>query len=120
MAFGLTMMKLRKIGRLFVIKTRLEAYLVTYAIAVGSIERGAHYLQSYPGNGGWLLAAACLGVPFIAGAKLLDSVRPAPASSIISTGAAPRYARRPKISRSRPRDRRLAHGSALPSSHRID
>ena len=73
------MMKLRKIGRLFVIKTRLEAFLVTYAIAVGSVERGAHYLQQYPGNGGWLLAAACLGVPFVAGAKLLDSVRPAPA-----------------------------------------
>ena len=51
---------LRKIGRLFVIKTRLEAYLVTYAIAVGAIERGIHYLQQYPGNAGWLLAAACL------------------------------------------------------------
>ena len=25
-----------------------------------------------------MLAAACLGVPFIAGAKLLDSVRPVP------------------------------------------
>ena len=33
-------------------------------------------MQNYPGNGGVLLAAACLGVPFIAGAKLLDSVRP--------------------------------------------
>ena len=63
---------------MFVIKTRLEAYLVTYAIAVGAVERGVHYLQNYPGNGGMLLAAACLGVPFIAGAKLLDSVRPAP------------------------------------------
>ena len=40
------MKMLRKIGRLFVIKTRLEAYLVTYAIAVGAIERGIHYLQS--------------------------------------------------------------------------
>jgi hypothetical protein len=71
------MTMLQKIGRLFVIKTRFEAFLVTYAISLGAIERGIHYLQSYPGNGGWLLAAACLGVPFIAGAKLLDSVRPA-------------------------------------------
>ena len=72
---------LRKIGRLFVIKTRLEAYLVTYAIAVGAVERGHSYLESYPGYGGWLLAAACTGVPFIAGAKLLDSVRPVPESA---------------------------------------
>ena len=68
---------LRKFGRLFVIKTRLEAWLVTYAIAVGAVERGRHYLEMYPGFGGWLLAAACTGVPFIAGAKLLDSVTPA-------------------------------------------
>lgn len=113
------MMKLRKIGRLFVIKTRLEAYLVTYAIAVGSIERGAHYLQQYPGNGGWLLAAACLGVPFVAGAKLLDSVRSTPAGATVPAKLAPRHPIR-MISRSRPTHRRLAHGSALPSSHRTD
>jgi hypothetical protein len=113
------MMKLRKIGRLFVIKTRLEAYLVTYAIAVGSIERGAHYLQQYPGNGGWLLAAACLGVPFVAGAKLLDSVRAVPAGTTAEVRLAPRHSMR-MISRSRPTHRRSAHGSALPSSHRTD
>ena len=39
---------LKRFARLFVIKTRLEAYLVTYAIAVGSIERGFHYMQNYP------------------------------------------------------------------------
>ena len=70
---------LKRFARLFVIKTRLEAYLVTYAIAVGAIERGIHYMQNYPGNGGILLALACLGVPFIAGAKLVDSVKPAAA-----------------------------------------
>ena len=71
---------LRKIGRLFVIKTRFEAWLVTYAIAVGAVERGRHYLQMYPGWEGWMLALACTGVVFIAGAKLLDSVKaPAPA-----------------------------------------
>ena len=68
-------MTLRKLARLFVIKTRTEAFLVTYAIAVGAVERGQHYIETYPGFGGWLLAAACTGVPFIAGAKLLDAVR---------------------------------------------
>jgi len=113
------MMKLRKIGRLFVIKTRLEAYLVTYAIAVGSVERGAHYLQQYPGNGGWLLAVACLGVPFIAGAKLLDSVRQLPAGPVAEVKLAPRHSAR-GLNRSRPKHPRSAHGSALPSSHHTD
>jgi hypothetical protein len=71
---------LSKIGRLFQIKTRFEAWLVIYAIALGAVERGRHYLETYPGWGGWLLAIACTGVVFLAGGKLLDSVRePAPA-----------------------------------------
>jgi hypothetical protein len=114
------MKMLRKIGRLFVIKTRLEAYLVTYAIAVGAIERGIHYLQTYPGNGGLLLAAACLGVPFIAGAKLLDSVRPAPEPEVSQIRQVRRRPGRRSLSRNRPRDRRPALGSALPRSHRTD
>lgn len=113
------MTRFRKIGRLFVIKTRLEAFLVTYAIAVGAVERGVHYMQNYPGNGGILLAAACLGVPFIAGAKLLDSVRPAdanPAQSVM-----PVRRREPRrLSRSRPRADRSARGLASPRSHHTD
>jgi hypothetical protein len=110
------MAMLKKIGRLFTIKTRLEAFLVTYAIAVGAIERGIHYMQTYPGNGGILLAAACLGVPFIAGAKLVDSVKPAAelASVPVVKKPARRRAMLRRISRSRPRDRRPARGSALP------
>jgi hypothetical protein len=77
------MTMLKRIGRLFVIKTRAEAWLVTYAIAVGAIERGHHYLEVYPGFGGWLLAVACTGVVFVAGARLLDSVRP-PAPTIVA------------------------------------
>jgi hypothetical protein len=73
---------LRKIGRLFVIKTRFEAWLVIYAIAVGAVERGRHYLETYPGWGGWLLALACTGVVFLAGAKLLDSVKPAASAAL--------------------------------------
>lgn len=78
----LTIRMLKRIGRLFVIKTRTEAWLVTYAIALGAVERGQHYLQTYPGVGGYLLALASTGVVFVAGAKLLDSVRPKPAIAI--------------------------------------
>lgn len=74
------MVTLKKIGRLFQIKTRFEAWLVIYAIALGAVERGRHYLNAYPGFGGWLLALACTGVVFVAGGKLLDSVKtPRPA-----------------------------------------
>ena len=114
------MKMLRKIGRLFVIKTRLEAYLVTYGIAVGAIERGIHYLQSYPGNAGLLLAAACLGVPFIAGAKLLDSVRPGSEAAIPPVNKLLLRPRPRRLSRNRPRDRRPARDLALPRSHHTD
>lgn len=66
---------LKKIGRLFVIKTRWEVYLITYALATGAMERGKTYLSAYPGFGGWLLFAACSGAVFMAGAKMLDAIR---------------------------------------------
>lgn len=65
---------LKKIGRLFVIKTRLEAYLIIYALATGAMERGKTYLLAYPGTGGWLLFIACSGAVFMAGAKMLDAI----------------------------------------------
>ena len=111
---------LKRFARLFVIKTRLEAYLVTYAIAVGAIERGIHYMQNYPGNGGVLLALACLGVPFIAGAKLVDSVKPVEAAPSAPRQGMRRHAAPRSVNRNRPRARRSARGSALPSPHRID
>ena len=49
---------LRKIARLFVIKTRLEAFAVIYAIAVGAVSRGYHYMYFNPGFIGWLFFAA--------------------------------------------------------------
>lgn len=73
------MAMLSKISRLFTIKTRFEAWLVIYAIALGAVERGHNYLDQYPGISGWILAAACTGVVFVAGAKLLDSVTMVPA-----------------------------------------
>ena len=111
---------LRKLGRLFVIKTRAEAWLVTYAIAVGAVERGHHYLQMFPGWGGWMLALACTGVVFLAGAKLLDSVRP-PAPAIALGPHPARVQRRSSaIRRSRPRPLPNRRASASPISRRRD
>ena len=95
---------LSKLGRLFIIRTRFEAWLVIYAIALGAVERGQHYLVSYPGYSGWTLALACTGVVFVAGAKLLDSVRPPASAVAIGTYPSPRrVARDSAIRRSRPR-----------------
>lgn len=65
----------RKIGRLFVIKTRWEAYLIIYALALGACTRGIHYIEQYPGYGGWLLFLACTGAVFMAGAKIIDCLK---------------------------------------------
>lgn len=65
----------KRIKRLFTIKTRWEAYLIIYGIALGAVERGRDYLVLYPGFGGKLLFAACTGVVFVAGTKILDAVR---------------------------------------------
>jgi hypothetical protein len=67
--------RLNKIKRLFIIKTPFEAGVVIYALALGAVERGKDYLVQFPGYGGWLLFAACLGTVMIAGAKIVDCVR---------------------------------------------
>ena len=101
---------LKRLARLFTIKTRFEAYLVTYAIAVGAVERGQHYLALYPGALGWTFAVLCTGVVFLAGGKLLDSVRPkAEAAAVPAIGAPPQsWARPRRINRNRPRRARLS------------
>jgi len=113
------MAMLRKIGRLFTIKTRFEAWLVIYAIALGAVERGRFYLESYPGYGGWMLALACTGVVFIAGAKLLDSIpKRQPA---LAAGPYPaRSARHAPIGRSRPRRQPLRHAAERRTSRHTD
>lgn len=63
-----------RIKRLFTIKTRFEAFMVIYALGLGAVERGIHYLEQYPGVGGWLLFAACPIAVFMAGARILDSL----------------------------------------------
>ena len=65
---------LRKIGRLFVIKNRFEAYVIIYALALGATARGASYLEQFPGGWGIALFCAACGAVFLAGAAILDSV----------------------------------------------
>lgn len=110
---------LRKVGRLFTIKTRWEAWLVIYAIALGAVERGRLYLETYPGFQGWLLAVACTGVVFVAGGKLLDAVRPG--APTVASGPYPAELRRRTLTdRSRPTPRRYHPSSELRSSRRTD
>ena len=66
---------LRKVPRLFTIKTRFEAFVLIYALALGATTRGSNYLVQYPGWGGYLLFLACTGAVFLAGAKILDCLR---------------------------------------------
>ena len=66
---------LRRIARLFMIKTRLEAFAVIYALAVGAVGRGYHYMDAYPGLHGYLFFAACTAAVFMAGGKILDATQ---------------------------------------------
>ena len=63
-----------RFSRLFIIKTKFEAFLVIYGLGVGAVERGMHYLQQYPGYSGWMLFAACPIAVFMAGGRIIDSV----------------------------------------------
>jgi len=111
--------RLKKIGRLFQIKTRFEAWLVIYAIAIGAVERGQHYLAAFPGWGGWLLAVACTGVVFIAGGKLLDSVK-SPVSAMATGPYFAQVRRRPVTGRNRPTRLPTRRGSESRISRRRD
>jgi hypothetical protein len=78
---------LAKISRLFVIKTRWEAFLIIYGLALGAVERGSVYLDRYPGFGGKLLFLACTGAVFMAGAKILDCLRHEQALAAVNAAA---------------------------------
>ena len=106
-----------RLARLFTIKTRTEVWLVIYALAMGAVERGRHYLEVYPGKLGIVLALLCTGVVFLAGAKLLDSVKPAQ-PAIVGQPAAAHLPRRSGLSRSRPRVHPTRFGSRSPLSRR--
>ena len=66
---------LRKIGRLFVIKNRFEAFVIINALALGATARGSAYLDQYPGGWGIALFCAACGAVFLAGAAILDSLK---------------------------------------------
>jgi len=66
---------LKKIGRLFVIKNRFEAFLIIFALAMGAMDRGSHYLAQFPGTFGQVLFWACGGAVFLGGAKILDALK---------------------------------------------
>lgn len=63
-----------RFARLFVIKTKFEAFLVIYGLGTGAVERGVHYMAQYPGFGGKLLFALAPLAVFMAGARILDSL----------------------------------------------
>ncbi|PTQ64876.1 hypothetical protein C8J45_102232 [Sphingomonas sp. PP-CE-3G-477] len=63
-----------RFARLFIIKTKFEAFLVIYGLGLGAVERGRRYLDLYPGYGGWLLFAACPVAVFMAGGRIIDSL----------------------------------------------
>lgn len=65
---------LTRVARLFTIKTKFEAFLIIYGLGTGAVERGVHYLQQYPGYGGWMLFATSPVAVFMAGARILDSL----------------------------------------------
>lgn len=65
---------MERIKSLFIIKTKFEAFLVIYALALGATQRGLVYLDQYPGFGGKMLALACSGAVFMAGGKILDAL----------------------------------------------
>ncbi|MEO9633630.1 MAG: hypothetical protein ABJF89_08620 [Parasphingorhabdus sp.] len=64
----------KKIRRLFIIKTKFEAFLITYALATGAVARGQAYMVQYPGWGGKLLFLAATGAVFMAGAKMIEAI----------------------------------------------
>ena len=64
----------RRLARLFVIKTKFEAFLVIYALATGAVERGFAYMRMMPGAQGKILFLACTAAVFMAGGKILDAL----------------------------------------------
>jgi predicted metal-binding protein len=65
---------MKKLKRLFQIKTKFEVFLITYALGLGACERGFVYMQQYPGKIGYVFFALCTGSVFLASAKMLEAV----------------------------------------------
>lgn len=65
---------MKRILRLFTIKTKLKVFMITYALGLGAVKRGQEYMIQYPGNIGKLFFLLCTGAVFIAAAKMLQAV----------------------------------------------
>ena len=65
---------MKKIARLFTIRTKLEVFLITYALGLGAAERGKDYMVQYPGNIGHMFFVLCGVAVFVAAAKMLEAV----------------------------------------------
>ena len=65
---------MKRILRLFTIKTKLEVFMITYALGLGAVKRGQEYMIQYPGNIGKMFFLLCTGAVFIAAAKMLQAV----------------------------------------------
>jgi hypothetical protein len=65
---------MKKLARIFQIKTKAEVFLITYPLALGAVRRGQDYMVQYPGRIGWLFMLLCMGAVFVASAKMLQAV----------------------------------------------
>ncbi len=65
---------LRILKRPFVIRTRIEACFIIYALALGASERGKDYLSTFPGHIGQIMYGACMLAVLMAGAKIMDGI----------------------------------------------
>ena len=65
---------MKKLKRLFQIKTKFEVFLITYALGLGAVMRGQDYMLQYPGNIGKVFFLLCTGAVFLASAKMMEAV----------------------------------------------
>jgi hypothetical protein len=65
---------MKKLKRLFQIKTKVEVFLITYPLALGAVKRGQDYMEQYPGKIGWVFLALTCGAVFLAASKMLQAV----------------------------------------------
>jgi hypothetical protein len=65
---------MKKLARIFQIKTKAEVFLITYPRALGAVRRGQDYMVQYPGRIGWVFMLLCMGAVFVASAKMLQAV----------------------------------------------
>jgi hypothetical protein len=65
---------MKKLARIFQIKTKAEVFLITYPLALGAVRRGQDYMVQYPGRIGWVFMLLCMGAVFVASAKMLQAV----------------------------------------------